>query len=164
MNTKSILSTLTVIILSSSISAFALAKEGGHRGKKIMKHLDTDGDGQISLAEFEPPRRSPFGRADSNDDGIVTLDEIEDRMESRHQERELAEAERIAKRQARLAEHFSTMDTDGDGGLSQDEIKQGMFSRMDVNEDGYITADEMKRPKGMDRRMGRGMGHGRGHE
>jgi Ca2+-binding EF-hand superfamily protein len=56
------------------------------------------------------------------------------------------------------------MDTDGDGGLSQDEIKQGMFSRMDVNQDGYITADEMKRPKGMDRGMGRGMGHGRGHE
>lgn len=160
MNTKLIFSTLTVIILSSSISAFALAKEGGHGGKKMMKHLDTDGDGQVSIEEFESPRRSPFGRADSNDDGIVTLEEIEERMQSRHQARELEQEERIAERRAKFTERFSTMDTDGDGGLSQDEIKQGIFSRMDENGDGYITADEVRRPKG----MGRGRGHGRGHE
>ena len=162
MNAKIIFRTLTVIIFSSSISVFALAQEGGHSEKKMLKHLDTDGDGQVSLKEFESPRRSPFGRADSNNDGIVTLEEIEERMQSRHQERALEAAERIAERRARFTHRFSTMDTDGDGGLSQDEIKQSIFSRMDKNGDGYITADEMKRPKGMGR--GRGRGHGRGHE
>ena len=73
MNAKLIFRTLTVIIFSSSISVFALAQEGSHGEKNMLKHLDTDGDGQVSLEEFESPRRCPFGRADSDDDDIVTL-------------------------------------------------------------------------------------------
>jgi len=161
MNTKSILNTLTIVLVTSSISAFAIAKDKGPGAKKMLKHLDTDGDGQISMEEFKPPKRTPFGKADVNDDGIVTMEEIEEQMAARHQERESANEDRRAAAKAMLAAHFAEMDTNGDGGLTTDEIKQGIFSRMDENQDGYITKDEMKRPE----RMGQGKGkrYSRGH-
>jgi len=160
MNTRSILSTLTVIVISSSISALAMAKDGGKRGERVIDRLDADGDGQVSLEEFQPGRRSPFGEADANDDGVITLEEIEERMMARHERRESAKEDKMAMRKAKFTAHFNAMDTNGDGGLSKEEIKQGIFNRMDENQDGYISADEVKRPRGMGKRGGRGQHRG----
>ena len=156
MNTKSILNTLTIVVISSSLSAFAMAREGGSRGEKIIDHLDLDGDGQISFDEFQPPRRMRFGKADANEDGIVTLEEIAEKRAARNEERESEKADRRAERHSKFTERFTAMDINGDGGLSQDEIKQGIFEKMDENQDGYITADEIKRPRGKGMRGKRG--------
>lgn len=63
---------------------------------------------------------------------------------------------------------FDSLDTDGDGQLSRDEMSQikgprgtpppEMFDRMDVNGDGYVTQDEMQAMRKQGK--GGGMGHG----
>lgn len=53
---------------------------------------------------------------------------------------------------------FTKMDSDGDGFITQDEMKSQMkmnrFMRMDTNNDGVITPDEMSARK--DRKNGKG--------
>jgi len=61
------------------------AAQAAH-GKKIKKNaaathvrlVDTDGSGQISVAENETFARSAFTRADKNNDGSLSEDEVED--------------------------------------------------------------------------------------
>ena len=54
---------------------------GGHHqhGGRMMRHMDTDGDGQISRAEMTAAherRMAAFDRADSNRDGKLSREEM----------------------------------------------------------------------------------------
>lgn len=160
MQNRTLLKTFSLLLVSLSLSTLAMAKDDGTRAERFIQHLDADGDGQVSVDEFQPRRRSPFREADANNNGVVTLAEIEEQIKSRHEQREAEKANKMAKRQAKLTEHFNAMDANGDGGLSREEIKLGAFNRMDDNQDGYISADEVNPPRGMGKRgMGkRGMG------
>ncbi|WP_295540537.1 EF-hand domain-containing protein [uncultured Thiohalocapsa sp.] len=40
-------------------------------GQTFVKNLDTDGDGQVSLEEFEQPTEDSFAAMDTNGDGIA---------------------------------------------------------------------------------------------
>ena len=157
MQTRILLKTFTLLLVSSSLSTLAMAKDDGSRGERFIDHLDVDGDGQVSVDEFQPRRRSPFRDTDANNDGIVTLAEIEEHMSSRQAQREAEIENRMTKHKARLSEHFNAMDTNGDGGLSQDEMRLGAFNRMDENQDGYISANEVRPRRGMGKRGGRGI-------
>ncbi|MCB1647502.1 MAG: EF-hand domain-containing protein [Pseudomonadales bacterium] len=138
---------LTIALTTALLGAgAAYADRDGFR-QHIIDKLDTDGDGQISLSEFRPPRdRSPMADADTNGDGGVSLDELQAHMAARMAEREAERAERRAEHAERLQANFREMDGNGDGLVTEDEARDSMFSHMDSNGDGYLTADEMRRP------------------
>lgn len=49
-------------------------RPGGHDGER-MARIDTDGDGRISLAEYQAEGFARFERADTDNDGTVTDEE-----------------------------------------------------------------------------------------
>ena len=128
--------------------------------------LDANGDGKVTLEEFEAPRldaaRQRFAELDVNGDGSVTLDEFQARSQAMLQRRfaaldtdhdgELSTEELGAGRhwgRGRHAERGSRIDTDGDGAWSFAELQAvrpdltiEQFNRLDRNGDGLITPDE----------------------
>lgn len=113
--------------------------------------MDTDGDGVVSLAEFQARRaevaEERFTRLDGNGDGLLTSEELAARR-GRGEHRGFDPGE---------------IDTDGDGAISLSElqsVRPGMteerFARMDSNGDGVIAGDERSQRRGHGfRRRGR---------
>lgn len=56
--------------------------KGGHKGK-MMQAIDTDGDGQISKAEFMAKHEERFDEMDANEDGALSKDEMKSAWEAR---------------------------------------------------------------------------------
>ena len=83
---------LFAVAAAMLLAPFLYAGEGGERRKgrrkrnpkAVMKRLDTDGDGKLTLAEFTAKREGRrreratkiFGRLDADGDKYVTLDEL----------------------------------------------------------------------------------------
>ncbi len=140
--------TLLTTCLLVGLTANAEAKD---HGKKRFAKADLNGDGVISLDEFQAPRDKKHNREhkrehgpDQNGDGEVTREEVEQQI-----------AERTSAMSERMLERFSRMDLNDDGVVIPEEAKQAMFNRLDVNDDGVISKKEMKQAK---------RGHGpRGH-
>ena len=130
-NTRTLIT--TGLLLGSSM---ALAQPHGG-----ILNLDSDGDGRVSFEEFRlPPRHRgpmPFERADSDEDGAVSRDEMISAFAAGQDERE-----------QRMMEHFDSLDEDGNGVVSQNEIRRQVFDRMDADGDGYVTEEEAQAARG----------------
>jgi len=105
--------------------------------------MDTDGDGVVSLAEFQARgaevTEERFTRLDSDGDGLLTSQELAARR-GRGEHRGFEPGE---------------IDTDGDGAVSLSELQsvrpgvtEERFARMDSNGDGVITGDERSERRG----------------
>jgi Ca2+-binding EF-hand superfamily protein len=110
---------------------------GADRGRnleRLMERFDANGDGVLGMDEFqEPPRAwARFDDADANDDGMVTMAEIETRI-----------SERADAMLAKAAAMFVEADLDGDGAVTEDERRAAVFNRIDSNADGVLTVDEL---------------------
>ena len=163
---KSVIAGLAV--LGALLGSAVLAEKGGMgmggrggpddaRGPMLIElfdSIDTDKDGKITYAELEAHRKAEFDAADANKDGVLDADELSARALARFQEK-LAE---------RTQNMLDTMDNDGSGSLSPDELGQGPgmrnFARIDTDNDGFVTKEEiqagMKHPK----KRGHGWGMG----
>jgi Ca2+-binding EF-hand superfamily protein len=55
------------------------AKKMGKRAKRMLKRLDSDGNGTIELAEMEQmkPGKRMFDRLDENEDGVISQEEFD---------------------------------------------------------------------------------------
>jgi Ca2+-binding EF-hand superfamily protein len=51
----------------------------GKRAKRMLKRLDSDGNGTIELAEMEQmkPGKRMFDRLDENEDGVISQEEFD---------------------------------------------------------------------------------------
>jgi hypothetical protein len=99
--------------------------------------MDSDGDGQISQAEYVgyQTRRAErkYARIDKDGNGIVSKDEYVSRKGK--------SGKYCGKR------IFERLDSDGDGTITRAESLQawtGWFERMDANHDSVVTAEEIK--------------------
>lgn len=125
-----------VAVAGVAVSGAALAKGGGHHGPKMsFEEIDADGNGEVTKAELDALKDARFAAADSNGDGVLSLEEMQVRAQ-----------DQAAKRAARMLERF---DKNGDGGLSKDELPQPrragkMFDRMDGDGSGSISKQEFE--------------------
>lgn len=142
-------------ILSASANSFA------QPNKSPMAMLDSDGDGNVSFAEFEENDFNPIARIDLDENGVLTLDELlnagsrqrgrRNSQESDSQPdaaNEASREERRAKRTQRITESFQEMDLDGDEVVSVSEFNEANFLRMDKDGNGVLSPDELRPPRG----------------
>jgi Ca2+-binding EF-hand superfamily protein len=115
-------------------------------GARRLRHIDEDGDGQISESEFRGPHEGMVKQFDEDGDGGVTLAEMQSVMENRI-------AKQQDKMQAETAERFARVDANSDGMITADEGKATAFARRDRDGDGFITGKEMR--GGMKARKGK---------
>jgi hypothetical protein len=115
---------------------------GGSNWRPMMGQLiDADGDGIISDDEAATRHEEMFATFDLNDDGQVTLDE--------YMSMQMGAGMGVWYEQ-RLAEkikRFETLDSDGDGILSQVEFMdsgQQSFADSDRDGDGKVTVWEFR--------------------
>ena len=151
----------------------------------FLQRYDTDGDGMITLAEFQSAGDALFARLDLDGDGRLSADEFKSARETfgRHardgrrdradRPRREGEAERGrrdgaegrgAHRGAHAGSHghrgLVRMDADGDGFVSKaefDDARLARFGALDVNGNGVIDADELPQWRG----KGEGRGYGK---
>lgn len=100
--------------------------------KQVSSFLDGDNDGLVSLPEFENVRTQAKAAVKGRDSGLSTL------------EHNLISIGLLALPHANLATIFARFDTDGDGGLSEDELFADF--ELDQRPLGKIIAD----PGGVD--------------
>ena len=114
--------------------------------------IDTDGDENYSytelLAVMPDMPTDAFSVMDENDDGLITLDEMQSSMNKHYEERQAKADAEHAQRLESLSDRFANMDSDGNGAVTQQEARMAAFNRMDENKDGVISKDEIKPPKG----------------
>lgn len=111
-------------------SHFNHAGFGKHHGRsgdssmhKLFKQIDTDGDGKISKKEMDNFRSTKINTADLNKDGALSLAEFEPVYH------ELT--------RTRMVRTFQSLDTDGDGLISKEEMDARfdmMMKRMEQKE------------------------------
>ena len=111
---------------------------------------DTDGDGRVSRAEATASgaERSGawFDKLDLNKDGYITQDEMKQARDTRHQNH----GDMKEKMEAR----FKEADANGDGQLSLDEVQAKMprladrFTTLDTDKNGLLSKDELKHGSG----------------
>jgi Ca2+-binding EF-hand superfamily protein len=80
---------------------------------------------------------------DVNNDGAVTMEEINQQIA----DSQTKMADRQVEKTARIHTFFNDADTDGDGSVTQEEAQAAAFNRVDENQDGYLTEEELRKAK-----------------
>jgi len=124
-----------VVVLTASFfcAATGAGQTTGRTPQKILKVLDTDGDGLIGRDEWRKSNQL-FESIDSDGSGTLTLEELKLYFGDRG----------VAPPTA--AGMIARMDADGDGRISEAEFRgrNRPFSDFDQDADGYATAAEIE--------------------
>jgi len=147
------------------IAGAAFAAEDHGPGRQMLEELDTNGDGQISITEFQGRDNNALTMMDSDANGVLTIDEflnarpgpgagMRPERGDRAGDGRQPSAEQMAKMQemraARATARFQEMDTDGDEIVTLAEFQIATFAELDRDDDGFLKGDELRPP-----RMGR---------
>jgi Ca2+-binding EF-hand superfamily protein len=126
-------------LLASSAVAWA-----GDLAKKIDK-IDTDNDGKISRSEYDACATRMFSEADADQDGALTLAEIEtaakDAPRGGNKRDDMGRSHWLGK------DKFKECDTDGDGRISVAEsnaARDRIFEKLDTDKDGSLSEAEVE--------------------
>jgi Ca2+-binding EF-hand superfamily protein len=139
---------MTVSGLGQSMSMLSMLQmnrpSANDIASKIMKKLDTNGDGVLSADEISKAGKhaKKLLAADANGDGQVTMDELVADISQNQQNMQPPSASDVA------GKIMKVLDTNGDGVLSTDEISSSgenakTIQAADANGDGTVTMDEL---------------------
>jgi Ca2+-binding EF-hand superfamily protein len=115
----------------------------GEPGRERFKQIDTNQDGVISLEEFSAEGRfidRRMSRADANGDGAITTDEMEARQA-------LISAEAQSRMEKRIEDSrafFERADRDNSGSVTADEMRAAIFDRLDRDGDQMLSKRELR--------------------
>jgi len=156
---------IAMSIFGLSSSAFAAEDESGRN--RVLSNLDTDGDGSVNFEEFQARGAERLSRLDSDNNGVLTLDEVlnarpgrgpgnrgneranADRPERNPSEEQIARMqERRAEMTERAAARFQEMDLDGDDVVSLEEFEEANFLELDNDNNGLLSAEELRPRRG----------------
>jgi Ca2+-binding EF-hand superfamily protein len=172
---------LSMAAISGAAQAAGPEAREGRGGAWMMKRFDADGDGMISLREFQAAGDAMFARLDADGDGRVSAEEWaaagsgwgranagrRGQPEAGAGPRAEGRAEHRAERAERMAHYraarFASIDADGDGYVSRaefDDARMARFNALDVNGNGVIDADELPQGKGDRKGYGERKGYG----
>lgn len=137
---KILLSSAIVVTLSAMGLSTAIAQggpQGGQRGPSF-EQIDANGDGALTLEEFQNQGQARFAGSDTNGDGMLDADEL---------------TAAAARERGRMIERLmARKDTNGDGMLSFAEMAPRdagrFFGRADVDGNGAISEEEWNAAKG----------------
>jgi len=129
----------TMLLAVAAPAAIAQPLAGG----SILGQVDIDHDGKITRQESAEARERLFVRLDSNGDGVVDQDEVEQARQ--------AIIDRAAMAEARLSNQWKRMDKDRDGKVSAAEFQARtvMFDLADRDGDGVVTTEEIDFLRGL---------------
>ena len=122
----------------------------GDSGRERFKQIDTNQDGVISLDEFSAEGRfidRRMDRADANGDGEISKDEMEARQASIKAEAQSRMEERIEDSRA----FFERTDRDNSGSVTVAEMRAAIFDRLDRNGDQVLSKRELRKMAKADR-------------
>ena len=166
---------LVIGIVFSGICNASLAADERVSERPSLESLDSNGDGIISFVEFQESNINDLSRLDTDQNGVLTLDEFLNARLMRgprsgtrarganaggggaieNNERRARMRERMVER---ITKQFHDIDTDGDEIVTLAEFQEATFDRMDRDGDGVLNAEELEPPRrgGFGRQRGRG--------
>ncbi|WP_437774296.1 EF-hand domain-containing protein [Sorangium sp. So ce1097] len=143
---------LSAAVLAGSGAAYAASSTEGttaprhdkgarreHRPRdpaQMIKRLDKNGDGKLTVAELPEKAQKRLAKADTNKDGVLSAEELKAHAELRKKDRAAKQKERFARK-----------DKNGDGFLTKDEVGDKRWERFkaaDANRDNKVSADELR--------------------
>src|SRR6478735_3352957 len=154
---------------------------GGRRGPpdpaEMVKRFDKNADGKLEVSELPEHMQKFMGKADTNGDGVITVEELkagEEKMRAEHlakvdtdHDGKVSPEERKAAFEKFAEQHFAKMDKNNDGALSKDEVGDKRWERLsvaDADKNGSVTREEIKTAFAAGTlkfpHHGRGHGHG----
>ncbi|MEZ5895007.1 MAG: hypothetical protein R3C51_01280 [Parvularculaceae bacterium] len=125
---------LTAVIAASAVSiGLGVAAEGDSARDGRFSRFDADGDGKVAVSELDEKHKAFIEKADADNDGYITQDEMKTLRDERRSERQARRfpdangdgAVDWSEYEASAKERFDKLDADGDGSLSQDEMGKG---------------------------------------
>jgi Ca2+-binding EF-hand superfamily protein len=121
------------------------------RFARLVKLVDKDGDGAISLEEAQGFAAQRFDRLDTEHKGYLTLEAYEAPL--RRAIERASEARRPALERAlpRADAAFKALNKAGDGRLTKQEFladSRARFAAADTDKDGKLTIDELRHARG----------------
>lgn len=105
---------------------------------------DSNGDGKVSLAEYQTSRREFIMRDDTNKDGKVSKAEWKTAVDRLATTLDTADGYVLTTNQAN---GFAWIDADKDGSITAKEVDAwtaARFPKLDLNKDGSVTKSEAK--------------------
>jgi Ca2+-binding EF-hand superfamily protein len=121
------------------------------RFTRLVKLVDKDGDGAISLVEAEAFAAGRFDRLDTEHKGYLTLDAFEAPLHRAIERASEARRPVLEGALPRVEAAFKAINKAGDGHLTKDEFladSRARFAAADTDHDGKLTLDELRRMRG----------------
>lgn len=131
----------SAIVIAICLTGIGVSAAQAQPTRRLL--ADANGDGKVTLAEYQTSRRDYVMRADRNRDGKVDQAEwtkAADLVRAQMKSEGVAGADKIGR-----AGLFTTIDTNKDGAVTPAEVDAraaSEFAMLDANKDGFVTGAE----------------------